>query len=357
MSDTRIVRINVRDGYDVMIGSGLIKDAGSLAKNVIKPCRIAVITDSIVEQLYLESVKMSFKNAGFDVVSFSFPAGEESKNMATLSDILEFLAENDITRSDCLVALGGGVVGDITGFAAGVFLRGIKFIQIPTTLLAAVDSSVGGKTAVDLKSGKNLAGVFLQPKLVLCDTDTMSTLPEDILSCGVAEAIKTGVLFDIELFEIFERDGVNTENLPLIIERCVMHKGRVVEADEFDRGERQLLNLGHTVGHAIEKCSSYSILHGHAVAMGMAMIARASERLSLCDEPMAKRIEAALIKNGLQINAPFSSEELSSAALSDKKRKGIDISFVIPKKIGECYLKKVNISEIPRVFASGMEEK
>ncbi|MBR2743093.1 MAG: 3-dehydroquinate synthase [Clostridia bacterium] len=349
------VRINAGRAYDVHIGAGLTARAGELARSVLSPCRICVITDTTVQRLYLEAVKKSLSDAGFSVCSYAFPAGEQSKNMTTLSDILEFLAERGITRSDAILALGGGVAGDITGFAAGVFLRGIKFIQMPTTLLAAVDSSVGGKTAVDLKAGKNLAGVFLQPSMVICDTDTLKTLPGETLACGIAEAIKTGVLFDEELFSLFENGRVSKDTLPFIIERCVTHKGRVVEADEFDRGERQLLNLGHTVGHAIEKLSAYGVSHGHAVAMGMGIIARASAASGYCGDDTAKRIERALINNSLPVSCGFSAAELSRAALSDKKRKGDTINLVIPESIGRCRLMKINIDGLESFIKKGTE--
>lgn len=355
MAPIKSIRVNAGQGYDVLVGCGLLDCVGEIILSVIKPCKTAVITDSTVKELYLKRVEKSLSGAGFDVCSYAFSAGEPSKNMNTLSGILEFLAENKLTRTDAVIALGGGVVGDVTGFAAGVFLRGVKFIQIPTTLLAAVDSSVGGKTAVDLKAGKNLAGVFLQPSAVICDTDTLSTLPKVTLSDGIAEAIKTGILFDEELFSVFETGEVS-EKLPFIIERCVMHKGRIVENDEFDKGERQLLNLGHTIGHAIEKCSEYKVSHGHAVAAGMAIITRAAEKLGLCEVGCAKRIEHVLIKNCLPVSTIYSAKELSDAALSDKKRAGDEISLVIPKRIGECVLKKVHVDKLEGVAASGMED-
>ncbi|MBQ3378822.1 MAG: 3-dehydroquinate synthase [Clostridia bacterium] len=349
------VRINAGRPYDVHVGAGLTARAGELAASVLMPCRICVITDTTVERLYLETVRKSLSDAGFSVCSYAFPAGERSKNMETLALILEFLAESGITRSDALLALGGGVAGDITGFAAGVFLRGIRFVQMPTTLLAAVDSSVGGKTAVDLKAGKNLAGVFLQPSVVICDTDAQKTLPKETLADGVAEAVKTGVLFDEELFSLFENGGFSFDKLPFVIERCVEHKGRVVEADEFDRGERQLLNLGHTVGHAIERLSDYGISHGHAVAAGMGIISRAAAAMGICSQDTAKRIERALINNSLPVRSSYTSREISDAALSDKKRKGDEISLVVPERIGKCRLMKINVSELQSIIEKGTE--
>ena len=292
--------------------------------------------------------------AGYGVCSYIFPAGEAHKGFETLSGILEFLAEQRLTRTDCIVALGGGVTGDMAGFAAGCFLRGIKCVQMPTTLLSAVDSSVGGKTAIDLKAGKNLAGVFLQPTAVLCDTDCLTSLPPAVFADGAAEAIKTGVLCDESLFSLFE-NGTLTADPAEVIARCVAYKAGVVERDEKEQGERRLLNLGHTIGHAIEKCSDYSIPHGHAVAAGLAIMARAAEKLNWTDEPVAARIAACLFKNDLPVSAGFSAEALAHAASADKKRAGNDITLVIPRKIGLCELKKVPLSELLPVIQAGLE--
>ena len=321
---------------------------------MLAPCHVAVITDSTVAPFYLEIVSASLRTAGFTVSSYVFPAGEANKNLSTFSDILEFLAENRLTRTDCIVALGGGVTGDMAGFAAASYLRGIRCVQMPTTLLSAVDSSVGGKTAIDLKAGKNLAGAFLQPTAVLCDTDCLSTLPADVFADGAAEAIKTGVLSDESLFSLFETGHLETAPAE-VIARCVAYKAGVVERDEKEQNERRLLNLGHTIGHAIEKCSSYTIPHGHAVAAGLAIIARAAERLGWTQEPIAERIAACLAKNGLPTNTDYSAEALAHAASADKKRAGSDITLVIPKKIGVCELKKVPVTELLPIISAGLE--
>ncbi len=248
---------------------------------------------------------------GFAVCSYVFPAGEEHKNFTTLSAILEFLAESQLTRTDCVAALGGGVTGDMAGFAAASYLRGIRYVQLPTTLLSAVDSSVGGKTAIDLAAGKNLAGAFLQPAAVLCDTDCLRSLPAAVFADGAAEAIKTGVLSGETLFSLFE-DGTLTDAPAEIIARCIRYKAGVVERDEKERGERRKLNLGHTVGHAIEKCSGYAIPHGHAVAVGLAVMARASERLGWAEPGVSARIAACLEKNGLPTGTDYPAEALAT---------------------------------------------
>ena len=252
------------------------------------------------------------------------------------------------------MALGGGVCGDLAGFAAGCYLRGIRYIQVPTTLLAAVDSSVGGKTAVDLNAGKNLAGLFFQPSAVLCDTDCLQTLSDRVFADGVAEAIKTGVIGDETLFSLFETGKVR-ESLPEIVARCVAIKSSIVELDEFEHGPRRLLNLGHTVGHAVEKCSAYQITHGHAVAIGMAVMARAGAKLGICTPKCATRIEHALVKNGLPISAPFPASMLAEAALADKKRTEHEIILVFPRRVGECILQKVPMRQLKDILNAGME--
>lgn len=348
------IPVNTNPPYGVAIGPGLLKDCGRRLREIIPPCHMAVVTDSIVGPLYLETVTESLKTAGYTVSTYEFPAGEESKRFETLSGILEFLAEEHLTRTDCLIALGGGVVGDMAGFAAACYLRGIRCVQMPTTLLSAVDSSVGGKTAIDLRAGKNLAGAFLQPAAVLCDTDCLKTLPPDVFADGAAEAIKTGVLCDETLFALFE-DGTLKADPAEVIARCVAYKAGVVERDEKEQGERKLLNLGHTVGHAIEKCSGYAIPHGHAVAAGLAVIARASETLGWAEEPLAERVCACLGKNALPVSTEYAPEALAEAALADKKRAGRNITLVIPKKIGLCELKTVPVTELLPVIRAGWE--
>jgi 3-dehydroquinate synthase len=349
-----VIPVRVRDGYEVVIGDGLLAQSGRLMRAVLGECRLAVVTDSNVAQLYLSTLLTSLKEAGYDACSYVFPAGEASKRLETLSGMLEFFAEQHLTRKDCVVALGGGVTGDIAGFAAGCYLRGVKYVQVPTTLLAAVDSSVGGKTAVDLAAGKNLAGLFHQPSLVICDTNTFETLSPDEFANGAAEAIKTGILDDEALFSMFE-SGDARANIKDIVEQCVAFKARIVEADETETGIRKTLNLGHTAGHAIERCSDFTLPHGHAVAIGLAIIARASERLGWAEEPIARRIETALTRNDLPTTTSFSPEVLAEAALSDKKRANGQITLVVPKKIGDCALIDILLEQLSDVFRAGME--
>ena len=350
---TETVRINTSRPYDVIIGSGILDSCGEYLYDLLWGKRLAVVTDDIVAGLYLERVMKSLESSGFRVFSVVFPHGEGSKNMGVLAEILEELAEGGLTRADAVVALGGGVTGDMAGFAASVYQRGIPFAQIPTTLLAAVDSSVGGKTAVDLAAGKNLAGVFAQPVRVICDTDTFNTLPPEVFADGCAESIKYGVLTDPELFESFSR--LDKSRLPELVARCVRIKGDYVERDEFDTGDRRFLNLGHTMGHAIEKLSSYTFPHGHAVGVGMVMIARAGEKLGLTEAGTAEAIAAALENNDLPVSSPYSPEELYSAAIGDKKRMGGKITVVIPEKIGSCSLKTMPVNELLELARLGKE--
>lgn len=352
---SRTVRVRAGGGYDVKIGGGLLRECGAELAALLSPRMAFVVTDSGVAPLCLEDCLTSLTGAGFRCASFTFPAGEESKTLSTLSDLLEAMAGEGVSRSDCVLALGGGVTGDMAGFAAGCYMRGVRFVQLPTTLLAAVDSSVGGKTAVDLSAGKNLAGVFHQPSLVLCDTDRLATLPERELLCGAAEALKTGILMGGELFRLFE-EGAALEHLPEVIALCVEYKAGVVERDEREQGERKLLNLGHTVGHAIERCSDFSLPHGLAVAEGMAVIARASARRGWCAPETARRIEAALRRSGLPTATNFTPDELAAAALSDKKRSGGVITLAIPAAIGACDLRTTEVSELAGIIADGVEE-
>lgn len=349
------VRINVSRPYDVIIEQGVLKEAGKLLKETIPLCNALIITDDIVDKLYFKELENSLKEAGFTTYKFVFKNGEASKTIETYSDILNYMAELKMTRKDVVLALGGGVTGDLAGFAAATYLRGIKFIQIPTTFLAAVDSSVGGKTGINLKSGKNLAGAFHQPSLVLCDPDTFKTLPPSVLSDGVSEAVKSGIIKDSSLFNKF-KDGSYLDDLASIVFSCVKIKGYVVENDEFEGGMRKLLNLGHTVGHAVEKCSNYKISHGHAVAIGMAIVATASEKSGLSEKGTKDEIISVLKECSLPISSEFSADELSSVILNDKKRIKNTVTFVIPEKIGSCVMHDVDIDNIKDFIALGLGE-
>lgn len=348
------LNIAVDKPYTVQVGRGLLAGCGQAVAAVHAPCTAAILTDDTVDGLYAAPVQASLQEADFTVCKYVFPHGEASKTMDTAVDMVNFLAQQHLTRTDLVIALGGGVVGDLAGFAAAIYLRGIDFVQIPTTFLAAIDSSVGGKTAVDLAAGKNLAGAFHQPVLVLCDVDTLDTLPEAYFADGIAEAIKTGVLFDPDLFSKME-SGAFRQDLEAVIARCVELKGQVVAQDEFDNGERQKLNFGHTFGHAIEKCSQMTITHGHAVSMGMVIVTRASEAMGITKTPFLGRLTAALTKNGLPVTCPYGAKELCAAAGSDKKRRGQKLSLVVPIAIGNCQLYTIELPALEGFAACGLD--
>lgn len=341
----RSIHINASTEYDVLIGEGLVDKCGELTKKVVKPCRCMIVSDDTVDELYGDRAQISFSYAGFETHRFAFPAGEASKTFSTLTDLLNAMGGAGLSRSDLVVALGGGVTGDMAGFAAAIYTRGIRFVQVPTTLLAAVDSSVGGKTAVDMPFGKNMAGAFHQPSLVVTDTDVLKDLPAEQLSNGAAEAIKCGVLNDPALFALLET-GDWQDEIEAVVERCVTYKRDVVARDEFDTGERAFLNLGHTFGHAIEVCSKLTLLHGQAVGIGMLMAAAYAG----CPEAMLRRLSSCLKKNGLPTRCPYGAAELAKAALSDKKRAGGSITLVLPEAIGKCVLKKVPVTDLPACF-------
>lgn len=330
------VKVNASTSYDVLIGQGLLAQAGELAKKVLSPCRALILTDDHVAPLYADSLAASLQAAGFTPEIYTVPHGEGSKSLRTLGALLEHLAKSHYTRTDALFALGGGVVGDLCGFCASVYLRGIPFVQIPTTLLAAVDSSVGGKTAINLDTGKNLVGAFYQPRLVICDPDTLATLPAEIFADGCAEVIKYGVINDKKLFSLLQAGTSPADER--IIARCVQNKRDIVERDEFDTGMRQLLNLGHTVAHAIEKLSGFEISHGSAVAMGTVTIMRAAVAHGLCPKNDLDALIALTQQLHLPTECPFDTAAVASAAASDKKRSGDTLTLVLPYGIGESQL-------------------
>lgn len=352
------ITISASKTYKVITDSGLLARAGEFIREALgeKGKKLCIVTDDQVDPLYTAPLEASLRGAGYETVTFVFPHGEASKNLDTVSRLLEFLAENQLTRSDALIALGGGISGDLTGFAAASYLRGIPFVQVPTTLLAAVDSSVGGKTGVNLKAGKNLVGAFWQPSLVLFDMDTIKTLSYDLLLDGVAESIKAGAIADKELFLYIQKADhlTSPETIAHLSRRAIEIKREVVEADERDTGVRQLLNFGHTIGHAIEKSSEFSITHGHAVAMGMAIVSKACEALGWSQEDCRGPITDSLRKFRFPLECPFTASQLTEAARKDKKRLGDSITLVIPVTLGNCQLKKIPVSQLEDFIKVGL---
>ena len=353
MSCSITVSIPAREAiaYEIRISRSLRHQAGARISRVHTPCRVLLLTDDTVEALYAREVAESLTAAGFSVVTHVIPHGEASKSAVSLMDLLEKMATEHLTRSDLLVALGGGVVGDLGGFAAAVYQRGIPCIQMPTTLLAMVDSSVGGKTAIDLAAGKNLCGAFHQPSLVICDTECLNTLPPEILADGMAEVIKYAFISDRSLFDLLQQD---TPHMEEVIRLCVEDKRALVEADETDKGARQLLNLGHTVGHAIEACSDFTISHGSAVAMGMVIITRAAVKTGICEAETLNALIALLEKYGLPTECPFTTEQLYAVALSDKKRTGNSITLVVPYGVADSRLVTVPADALEEYIRAGL---
>ena len=347
------IAVTATKNYDVLIGTGILSNLGAYVASFVKATKAAVISDSNVYPLYGRTVENSLKNAGLEATSYVFPAGEASKTVATYLSILQFLAENKFSRSDLVIALGGGVVGDITGFAAATYLRGISYVQVPTSLLAMVDSSVGGKTAVDLPAGKNLVGAFYQPSLVLCDIDVLNTLTTNYFRDGCAEIIKYGVLYDQNLFNHLAHNGLNFDR-ETVISRCVELKRNVVLEDEFDTGTRQKLNLGHTIGHSIESLSNYTISHGFAVSMGMAIVAKSAVKSGLCSMEACTQICSVLSKFGLPICVEYSAESLFKASLSDKKRFGGSVNLILPVNIGNCIIQPTPVKQLQSFIEAGL---
>lgn len=338
------VEVKASRDYEIRIEMGSMVRAGEYIRQVVEGNHAVVVTDTTVRELYLDTVEKSLRQAGFVTDVFTIPSGEKSKDADHYIELLEFLADKTVTRSDVLVALGGGVVGDLTGFAAATFLRGVRFVQIPTTLLAAVDSSVGGKTAIDLRAGKNLAGCFYQPALVVCDCEALRTLNPEIFSDGMAEVIKYGAIADRDLWEKLKKPI--WPQIEEIVARCVSIKRDIVEKDEYDLGVRQYLNFGHTIGHAIERNSGYQISHGRAVAMGMALATEMSVSLGACEYGCQSEMTEMLERYGLPTETTYTAQQLIGPMLTDKKRSGDSVSFILLRQIGACFARKMSIQEM-----------
>ena len=338
---TRIT-VKASGTYDILLTKGSLAGIGQALKERFKPCSVAILSDDKVFPLYGKTVTDSLAEAGFTTVSHVIPNGEQSKTLDNVTAFISRMVDAQITRTDMVLALGGGVTGDMAGFAAAIYLRGIPYIQVPTTLLAAVDSSVGGKTAVDISAGKNLIGAFHQPSLVYLDTDTLSTLDPQVMRDGFAEVIKYGIILDRKLFDTVAAPG--SFDLKSVIARCIEIKRDVVEADEFDKGMRGLLNFGHTFGHAIEKLSGFTITHGSAVARGMIVAAKVARVYGFTD--YTDVITKVVKDYGFETTCPYSADELYNVILSDKKRAGAYITLVLPKEIGACTLEKMPATQV-----------
>ncbi len=367
MSDIRRIPVSGEGfkPYDVIVGPGLLSNAVEWVEPFLKNKRVVLVTDTHVGPLHAEALLRQFEAAGHQTHRIDVPAGEGSKSYDGLKFLLDALLDYGLDRKDVVLALGGGVIGDLTGFACAVYMRGIDFIQIPTTVLAQVDSSVGGKTAIDHEKGKNLIGAFHQPRLVLCDLDVLKTLPKREILCGYAEIIKYGLLGDRDFFEWLETNdakviSLEPEALAKAISRSVEMKAEIVAADEREGGQRALLNLGHTFGHALEAEVGFGdiLLHGEAVAIGMAQAFRYSALIGECTEEDEERAVAAIKHAGLPTqmadilwkngrNEPFDVERLVTHMGHDKKAEGGTLTFVLVSGIGHAFVaKKVDRASI-----------
>jgi 3-dehydroquinate synthase len=344
--------VNVHLGdrsYDIELGTSLAQ-SGERLKGLGLGKKVALVTNPTVKALYAQRVVDALKTAGFLVMSIEIPDGEQYKTLDWANSIYTALLINGFDRKSALVALGGGVIGDLTGFAAATYMRGIPFIQIPTTLLAMVDSSVGGKTGVNHPMGKNMIGAFYQPVKVLMDLSALKTLPQEELLAGLAEVIKYGVIADEVLFEylVANRERIlalEPDALEHIIRRSCEIKADVVSRDEREGGVRAILNFGHTVGHAVENAENYTMRHGYAIAIGMVYASRLAHRTGLCDVSVPERVEQLLKSYGLPVNLSSLSRKPSVTGLMDtmkidKKAEGGKVKFILPKKIGEVVITK-----------------
>lgn len=365
---TEVVTVELGERrYPIHIGPNLLASAGSLIRPVLKRTKTAIVTDETVAGLHLETLRRSLANEGVEARVIAVPAGEKSKSFPTLEKVCDGLLEAGIERRDHVIALGGGVIGDLVGFASAILRRGVRFIQVPTTLLAQVDSSVGGKTGINVRLGKNLIGAFHQPDLVLADTTVLDTLPDREFRAGYAEVVKYGLLGDAPFFHWLDENhkavrAVDGDARRHAVATCCRAKAEIVAEDELEMGRRALLNLGHTFGHALEAATGYSsrLIHGEGVAIGMAQAFRFSEKLGLCPQGTAERVETHLRDAGLPTRLGDIGGELPDAAglvdfmRQDKKAQDGKLTFILVRGIGEAYVAR-NVDD--RVVESFLAEE
>ena len=346
-------RINIQasSDYDVLIGAGLIDSCGThIRERLFRAQKALIVTDTNVAPLYLARVKSSLESEGFSCYEYIFEAGEEKKNIESIAGMWAVMAKGEFTRTDLVVSLGGGVATDMGGFAAATFLRGISVVQIPTSLLAMADAAIGGKTGIDLPQGKNLAGSFHQPTMVIEDTDCLTTLPAETFTEGMAEVIKYAFIMDKPLYEELSKIAAEGRAMSLqndidsvtkILLSCVKDKAEVITEDEMDNGRRQILNYGHTIGHVIERNSNFTLAHGVCVAKGMGIIADACCKNGLSSKETADEIKGLITAYGLPCEDTITPEEAVSGAMNDKKKRGDNVSVVLVNEIGKAEIKKM----------------
>jgi len=338
------VKVNLKDrSYEIKFAE--LTRLGECVRPLVRGENVLVVTDDNVEKFHLDSAKKSLEKCGFKVFEKVVAHGEKSKTPNNYLDVVHTLASNGFLRDDTVVALGGGVIGDMAGFAAATYMRGINLVQVPTSLLAMIDSSIGGKVGVDLPEGKNLLGAFYQPKLVFTDVNTLGTLPECEWKNGLGEGLKYAILCGGRLFDIMDGDVKN--DLEEFVRLCAEYKAQIVEKDEKEGGLRRLLNLGHTLGHAIEKASGYSVSHGEAVKYGLKLILQASVK----EGGEAKDIERAIaLVEKYRADCPFDVKTLLPLVRNDKKAENASINAVLVKRIGECYVEKLSFEDFEKLF-------
>ena len=348
------IKVNATKPYEVIIGSGVISELGTVIKRTCpKAEKVLFVSDSNVAPLHLGEV-IAILREGYgelETEEYIFEAGEQNKNLSTIDNIFDKLASFGMTRTDVIVSLGGGVTTDMAGFAAATYMRGIPVIHLPTSLLAQVDASVGGKTGVDHRSGKNIIGAFYQPQAVIIDVDFVKTLPSKVFTEGMAEVIKYAFIMDKPLYELLNKTDRaelqgDSKLLIEVIGKCAEDKVTVINEDEFDNGRRQLLNFGHTMGHIIERDSNFTVTHGDAVSIGMGIIAKASCEQGLCSKETCEALINLLIKYGLPIDFKFNAAHLARSAMHDKKARGSMVSVIVLKDIGEAVINKMSSNEI-----------
>lgn len=343
------VNININNdakiNYDILVEKGLINDTGKLVKEVLRGKRALIVTDDIVDKFYTETVKKSLEKENIITSVCVLENGETNKNIESIYNIYSALAKNELSRKDIIIALGGGVIGDMAGYAAATWMRGIDFVQIPTTLLACVDSSVGGKTGINIKEGKNLVGAFHSPRLVIMDSDVLNTLPKREFNAGMAEVIKHAFLFDKKLLEYLENN--NSFDMDFILKRNCELKGHIVEIDYKEKKERMFLNFGHTIGHSVENAAGYGVLlHGEAVAIGVIFAIEYGIKKNITkDKSLLERAKNIFAKFSLPTEIP-SNINLKDAIKLDKKRSNDEINFVFLEDIEKPLINKVSINDI-----------
>ncbi|MBE7020754.1 MAG: 3-dehydroquinate synthase [Ruminococcaceae bacterium] len=340
----KTIKINLsRTSYEIKLGEGILRKLPDYLEEIGFSGRLVIICDTVIEKLHLDTLKSVLNNSKIAFETVVIKTGEEYKTLDTVSEIYESLAKLNISRKDTILAFGGGVTGDISGFVAATYLRGVDYIQVPTTLLSMVDSSIGGKTGVDLKYGKNLVGAFKQPRLVIADTNLLKTLPELQLASGMAEIIKAGLIRDNKLIEILSLSQSFEDDKEEIILRAINVKKEIVEADEFEKYERMLLNFGHTFGHAIEKYYGFKgITHGQAVAFGMKLITK--------NDKINDLLDSLYLKFGLEMECQVPQKEIIRLSKNDKKASGDSVNIVIVEKPGEGIIKKISFSALEEEY-------